>query len=310
MSEHLERLAYGEVVAEVKHYLLKLASRVYQCEGSFRNLEQLTPGSSVRQVFRCKSWLCQRCQTIRAGRLRANTAAFFEENEPAFRGQEFYCLTLTVPHSSGLGQDTSTYIRKLLDAFSQVRGGTGDRHQQAWWKTHIAGGLYAVEILPPTLKKAAHDTTLHVHMHCLLLATQELQVAVRDHERSFEERLRDDWASRTGASDRGACLERIYWREGRTKTQYQPSLGHGPVEFIRAMKGAVGYITKGIAPELFQTLPARELYALLMVTKRTYSRFGSLYGKIAHQQFINAELLEVDPRPKRKKPQYLLQAEP
>ncbi|ALW86671.1 hypothetical protein AUC43_17240 [Hymenobacter sedentarius] len=213
-------------------------------------------------------------------------------------------MTLTVPHAHELGKDTSGCVRQLLEAFSETRGSNGDRRQQKWWNNHITGGIYAVEILPPAAnRKDFLDTSLHVHIHCLLLAEQDLSRDVGSSHSSFTQQLRDEWARRTGANERGVCLEPIYWKEGKIKHEYVHGLGHGSAQFIRAVNGAVGYITKGTAPELFQTLTARELYAVHVTHKRTYGRFGVLYGRNAHQQFTHTELLEVDPKPKRAKHQ-------
>jgi len=128
----------------------------------------------------------------------------------------------------------------------------------------------------------------------LLVAAQDLQTALSSNSLSFEEQLKIYWTERTGATEKGVHLERIYWKDGGVKHYYVPFSGQSTQEFMRGIEGCLSYITQGHKPAVLQNINSCLAQELVLKRRRAYIRLGCLCKNALTLDFKQLHLLNCE----------------
>jgi len=106
-------------------------------------------GHLLKVPVYCKNRFCPVCAAPRSRRLRKKLQ-WYVSNVKLRPGERFKHLVLTVRNSG----DLAAAIDHLVQSFRRLR-------QRAWWKSHVSGGAYVIEI-------TGQAGNYHPHIHCLL----------------------------------------------------------------------------------------------------------------------------------------------
>jgi len=180
MEEHIGRMNFS---AEKRQWGEKLIGNLRGClsHGLFRQFK-IDGALSYIGGQTCKNKFCQVCNSERKRKLRGKYWRYFDENEAIREENDFFHLTLTVPHRDGTGwRGTEVYATELIQRFNFLR-------KKEWWsgsKKHgiegmVSGGEYCVEF-------TRNENGFHTHIHALVLAKKGL----RNRNRLYTQILRD-----------------------------------------------------------------------------------------------------------------------
>lgn len=106
-------------------------------------------GHLLKVPVYCKNRFCPVCAAPRARRIRKRLQ-WYVSNVKLLPGQRFKHLVLTVRNSG----DLSAAVDHLVKSFRRLR-------QSVWFKRHVSGGAYVIEI-------TGREGNYHPHIHCLI----------------------------------------------------------------------------------------------------------------------------------------------
>jgi len=289
--------------------LFKAQRNIRRCslQGAFRNLSD-TVNYKIGQAL-CKNRLCPNCQRVLSAKRKYNFLTWFEANKEQTAKYYFYHVVLTMKHRRDLGIRTDVYTEELLQNFKKLRGGCGYRDNHAYWNKRVAGGVYSAETT------SAHDKTLHIHLHCLVMAKMPLWRKVRrvdvvetvrgtqkrvykkkghkseSDKSEFEKEIQARWLALTGDSTCGVFIEPVYTLDANRNKVYMTK-GQAGIE--SAVAECIKYTMKADADSVSE-FSSEHLRGLLQLKKRYSGRFGCLTVKSkASAAFKRLDMLNID----------------
>ena len=108
-------------------------------------------GHSFPVPVYCGFRFCRICSVKRQARVRSRLKWLISQIQIK-KPYGFKHLTLTIPN----GQDLPTMVKKLVKSFRRLR-------QRAYWKNHVNGGAFVIEI-------TGHPGDWHAHIHAIIEA--------------------------------------------------------------------------------------------------------------------------------------------
>lgn len=205
--------------------LTRRAARIDDC-CSFPSVATNAAGKPCLILHRCKDRMCGRCQKQRGIVLASTIAGLVKEmNAPRF-------VTLTLSHKLA---SLSSELERLADGFRKLR-------KSEWWKRHVKGGIYVVQVT----RNTATDRW-HAHVH-----------AIVDGVFMPQKQLSEEWSRATG----GSIICDVRAVPDREKTS----------------KYVASYVMKPAAVLTWDFIAVRE-FATAMKGRRLVHTFASLHGK-------------------------------